>query len=254
MGHGHPVAGPQGPRPALLARRLGRCGRSVTRRESRSARAWRRRCAGTRTTALVGAAATAPPPRAARRPRRAAAVPAGARDGGPGRSGPVRGGWSPGPAGCSAGIWSRPAGPPGRGRDRAVPRGSRRDRRRGRPRRARRPAGPLWWSTARPGPPSTMLRPARTRRSAVNGGGAANLAAACVAAGARLVQVSTDYVFAGEAAQPYAGGRAPGAAHRLRAHQAGRGAGRARTACPGRLRGADRPGCTGRTGRTSSAR
>ncbi len=39
---------------------------------------------------------------------------------------------------------------------------------------------------------------------AVNAGGAANLAAACAAAGARLVQVSTDYVFAGDAARPYA--------------------------------------------------
>jgi dTDP-4-dehydrorhamnose reductase len=39
---------------------------------------------------------------------------------------------------------------------------------------------------------------------AINGGGAANLAAACAALGARLVQVSTDYVFAGDAARPYA--------------------------------------------------
>ena len=39
---------------------------------------------------------------------------------------------------------------------------------------------------------------------AVNGGGAANLAVACAALGARLVQVSTDYVFAGDAARPYA--------------------------------------------------
>ncbi len=39
---------------------------------------------------------------------------------------------------------------------------------------------------------------------AVNGGGAANLAAACAAAGhTRLVQMSTDYVFAGTSAQPY---------------------------------------------------
>ncbi len=39
---------------------------------------------------------------------------------------------------------------------------------------------------------------------AVNGGGAANLAAACGAAGqTRLVQMSTDYVFAGTSAQPY---------------------------------------------------
>lgn len=39
---------------------------------------------------------------------------------------------------------------------------------------------------------------------AVNAGGAANLAAACAGLGARLVQVSTDYVFAGEAGEPYA--------------------------------------------------
>jgi len=39
---------------------------------------------------------------------------------------------------------------------------------------------------------------------AVNGGGAANVAAACARFGARLVQVSTDYVFAGDAGRPYA--------------------------------------------------
>ena len=39
---------------------------------------------------------------------------------------------------------------------------------------------------------------------AVNAGGAANLAAACAAAGARLVQISTDYVFGGDAGRPYA--------------------------------------------------
>jgi dTDP-4-dehydrorhamnose reductase len=39
---------------------------------------------------------------------------------------------------------------------------------------------------------------------AVNGQGAANLAAACVRAGARLVYPSTDYVFDGDAAAPYA--------------------------------------------------
>lgn len=39
---------------------------------------------------------------------------------------------------------------------------------------------------------------------AVNGGGAANLAAACTRSGARLVQVSTDYIFAGDAGRPYA--------------------------------------------------
>jgi dTDP-4-dehydrorhamnose reductase len=39
---------------------------------------------------------------------------------------------------------------------------------------------------------------------AVNAVGAANLARACSAAHARMVQVSTDYVFAGEATSPYA--------------------------------------------------
>ena len=39
---------------------------------------------------------------------------------------------------------------------------------------------------------------------AVNAGGPANLAAACDQAGARLVQVSTDYVFAGTVARPRA--------------------------------------------------
>jgi dTDP-4-dehydrorhamnose reductase len=39
---------------------------------------------------------------------------------------------------------------------------------------------------------------------AVNGHGAANLAGACAGSGARLVHISTDYVFAGDAARPYA--------------------------------------------------
>ena len=39
---------------------------------------------------------------------------------------------------------------------------------------------------------------------AVNAVGAANLARACSAAGARMLQVSTDYVFAGDADSPYA--------------------------------------------------
>ena len=39
---------------------------------------------------------------------------------------------------------------------------------------------------------------------AANAVGAANLARACAAAGARLVHVSTDYVFAGDADRPYA--------------------------------------------------
>jgi dTDP-4-dehydrorhamnose reductase len=44
---------------------------------------------------------------------------------------------------------------------------------------------------------------------AVNAGGAANLAAACAGLGARLVQLSTDYVFAGDADRPYAEGDVP---------------------------------------------
>ncbi len=44
----------------------------------------------------------------------------------------------------------------------------------------------------------------------VNGQGAANLAAACAGTGARLIQVSTDYVFDGDASQPYQESAAPG--------------------------------------------
>lgn len=43
----------------------------------------------------------------------------------------------------------------------------------------------------------------------VNGRGAENVAAACAAAGARLVHVSTDYVFGGDAGQPYPEDAAP---------------------------------------------
>ncbi|MFX0592626.1 dTDP-4-dehydrorhamnose reductase [Melissospora conviva] len=40
--------------------------------------------------------------------------------------------------------------------------------------------------------------------TAVNGAGVANLAAGCAETGARLIHVSTDYVFAGDATVPYA--------------------------------------------------
>ena len=39
--------------------------------------------------------------------------------------------------------------------------------------------------------------------TAVNGGGVAAMAAACAATGARLIQLSTDYVFDGKGAEPY---------------------------------------------------
>jgi dTDP-4-dehydrorhamnose reductase len=44
--------------------------------------------------------------------------------------------------------------------------------------------------------------------TAVNGEGPARLAAACAAHGARLIQVSTDYVFPGDATRPYREGAA----------------------------------------------
>ena len=65
---------------------------------------------------------------------------------------------------------------------------------------------------------------------AVNAGGAANLAAASAGVGARLVQISTDYVFPGDADRPYAEDERPGAGNRLRPHQAGGRAGRAQPA------------------------
>jgi dTDP-4-dehydrorhamnose reductase len=47
------------------------------------------------------------------------------------------------------------------------------------------------------------------RALAVNGTGVASLATACAAVGARLMQPSTDYVFAGQSALPYAEDGAP---------------------------------------------
>ena len=55
-----------------------------------------------------------------------------------------------------------------------------------------------------------------------------NLARACAEAGARLVQVSTDYVFAGDATHAVRRVRPPRAAVGIRAHQGGRRVGRGR--------------------------
>jgi dTDP-4-dehydrorhamnose reductase len=64
-------------------------------------------------------------------------------------------------------------------------------------------SGRRWSSTALRGPRWTP-RNNEADALAVNGGGPAILSAACLSAGARLVQPSTDYVFDGTALQPYA--------------------------------------------------
>ena len=88
---------------------------------------------------------------------------------------------------------------------------------------------------------------------AVNADGAANLAASCAKLGARLVQVSTDYVFAGMLAD-----RMPRMTSRHRAPPTDApswpASGPCSTACPARAMSSGRRGCTERTGRTSSAR
>ena len=63
----------------------------------------------------------------------------------------------------------------------------------------------------------------------VNAVGAANLARACTHAGARMVQISTDYVFDGMATEPYAVEPPHRATLGLRSHQGGRRVGRAGT-------------------------
>ena len=86
---------------------------------------------------------------------------------------------------------------------------------------------------------------------AVNATGAANLARACAEAGAELVQVSTDYVFAGDATTPYAECRPARAAVGLRTHQGRRRVGR-RPPCA-RAAGWCAPrGCTAPAGPASS--
>ena len=113
-------------------------------------------------------------------------------------------------------------------------------------------AGRTSWSTARPGPRSTTPRPTRNEALAVNGarrgepGRGLRGSRRPPGAGLHRLRVRRG---AGAALR---GGRRPGAAHRLRAHQAGRGAGRARPPARIGLRASGPPGCTARTGRTSS--
>ena len=72
-------------------------------------------------------------------------------------------------------------------------------------------------------------------------------------AGARLVQLSTDYVFAGDAGRPYAEDDVPAPRTAYgRTKLAGERAVLDRL--PGSAMWSGRHGCTGRTGRTSSAR
>ena len=90
----------------------------------------------------------------------------------------------------------------------------------------------------------------------VNAGGAAVLAAACAGSGGsgtRLVQVSTDYVFAGDA-----GGRTPRTTSRRRrpltAVPSWPASVPCSAACPGPVMWSGQRGCTGNTGQTSSRR
>ena len=58
-------------------------------------------------------------------------------------------------------------------------------------------AAATWWSTARPTPKVDAAEADRDRAHAVNATGAENVAQACARVGARLIHISTDYVFSG---------------------------------------------------------
>ena len=89
-------------------------------------------------------------------------------------------------------------------RDRAHRRGARRPRPDGSGRGRARPwPDTTSWSTVRPGPRSTRPRPHAGRRSTSTRPRPALLARAAHRHDARIIQVSTDYVFAGDARSPY---------------------------------------------------
>ena len=102
-------------------------------------------------------------------------------------------------------------------------------------------AGPTSSSTARRGPRSTTPRRTRTRRSRSTGRARRTWPRRARQAGRRgWCTCPPTTCSPGTPRRPYAEDDATGAAHRLRAHQAGRRAGRARGCCRRRLRGADR--------------
>ena len=148
----------------------------------------------------------------------------------------------------------RPAGGPGRGVHRPRPGRPRHHRRRGGRRGGRPSSSPTSSSTAPPGPPSTPPRRTRTRPCAINGDGAANLAAAC-AERRRPARPPLDRLrLRRPRHRPVRRGRADRPAQRLRPHQAGGRAGGARRPAGRRATSSAPPGCTARTARTSSRR
>ena len=186
------------PRPALLGRLLARSPPSATRRRCRSRTGWRRPCSGTATTATGGSRCASGPRsdalarhrgrRAARQPRSSRCCPATT---------------SSGSARAELDITSAAA----------VDRGGREVR------------------------PDVVINAAAytavdaAETDEADGAGwstrqpSAHLARRGRAVGARLIHVSTDYVFDGDGDRPVRTRRSDRTAHRLRTHEAGRRAG-----------------------------
>ena len=117
-------------------------------------------------------------------------------------------------------------------------------------RRSCRARAPTRSSTARPSPTSTAPRSARTWRLAVNRDASANVAAAAAAVGARVVAVSTDYVFDGVDGRAVRRVRPDRPARRLRPHEARRRERASPQAAP-TTRSPARRGCSAPAARTS---